>query len=118
MTALRAARAVIVQSEQLFSFAAICFTQEIADMELDSVFRYVKLFSYFLIGAALDNKPEDIGFSLREIIAGGKSLNIIYLRSRLHIQGVIEMEKQKDAYNKKQCHHGDKDHRSAAEHNS
>ena len=69
MTALRAARAVIIQSEQLFSFAAICFTQEIADMELDSVFRYVKLFGYFLVGAALGYKPEDISLTLREIIA-------------------------------------------------
>ena len=64
MIAFRAARAVIVQSEQLFPFAAIRFAQEVADVELDSVFRYVKLFGYFLVGAALGYKPEDISLTL------------------------------------------------------
>ena len=118
MAAFRAASALI-QSEQLFSFAAICFTQQIAHMELDGIFRNIEPLCDLFIGTAADHHSEYVRFTLRQVITCSKSLDVVYLgRNRMHIHRVIQMKEEKDADDKKQCHHSNEDHRSAAEHNS
>ena len=118
MAAFRAASALI-QSEQLFSFAAICFAQEIADMEFNGIFRNIEPICYFLIGTAADHHSEYVCFTLRQVITCSKSLDVVYLgRNRMHIHRVIQMKEEKDADDKKQCHHSNEDHWSAAEHDS
>ena len=118
MAAFRAASALI-QSEQLFSFAAICFAQEIAHMELDGIFRNIEPLCDLFIGTAADHHSEYVRLTLGQVIACSKGLDVVHLRRNgVHIHSVIQMKEEKDTYNKKQCHHGDKDHRPAAEHDS
>ena len=88
-------------------------------MEFYCVLRYIKVLGDLLIGAAAYYHPEDIGLALRQLVACGKSLDVVYFgRYRMHIHDVIQVEKEEYADDEKQGHHSDQDHRPVTEHNA